>query len=278
MQTMAEKLLAFIPNFVGAGLILGLGWIIATVAQRAVTSTLQAAQADRFAERFGLAEVTGETGIPKFAGVLVFTLLIIPIAIAALDALDMRSISEPAQQMLTSLLNAIPNVFAAAIVILLAFIIGSLAPDIDGEGSITRPGKILWRFVGPAIGNLLDAIFELFSAVLKLFFSHRGFIHSPFLACCIIGLGFVLDRTWLMWFGGGFAAHLLGDAMTSGGIPVWSPVSSRRLSMLDMRTGSKREHMVAVTLLVFTCVFGWGLLPEAVKDTHRMIYEAAAKQ
>jgi Mechanosensitive ion channel, conserved TM helix len=127
MQAMAEKLLAFIPNFVGAGLILGLGWIIATVAQRAVTSTLRAAQADRFAERFGLAEVTGETGITKFAGVLVFTLLIIPIAIAALDALDMRSISGPAQHMLTSFLNAIPNVFAAAIVILLAFIIGRFA-------------------------------------------------------------------------------------------------------------------------------------------------------
>ena len=86
---------------------------------------------------------------------------------------------------------------------LLAFIIGSLASDIDGEGSITRPGKILWRFVGPAIGNLLDAIFELFSAVLKLFFSHRGFIHSPFIACCFIGLGFALDKMWLIWFGGG---------------------------------------------------------------------------
>ena len=127
MQAMVEKLLAFLPNLVGAGLILGLGWILATVAQRAVTSTLRAVQSDRLAERFGLAQVTGETGISNFAGVLIFTLLIIPVAIAALDALDMRSISGPAQQMLTSILDAIPNIFAAAIVLLLAFLIGRFA-------------------------------------------------------------------------------------------------------------------------------------------------------
>lgn len=127
MQAMVEKLLAFLPNLVGAGLILGLGWILATVAQRAVTSTLRAVQSDRLAERFGLAQVTGETGISNFAGVLIFTLLIIPVAIAALDALDIRSISGPAQQMLTSILDAIPNIFAAAIVLLLAFLIGRFA-------------------------------------------------------------------------------------------------------------------------------------------------------
>ncbi len=156
---------------------------------------------------------------------------------------------------------------------LLAFIIGSLAPDIDGEGSITRPGIILWRFVGPAIANILDSVFELISAVIKLVFCHRGFIHSPIVACGIIGLGFTINQTWLMWFGGGYGAHLLGDAMTAGGIPMWSPISSRRVSLSGMRTGSRTEHMFAAVLLVLTCVFGWDLLPEDVKDTHRMIYE-----
>ena len=123
MQAMTEKLLGFLPNLLAAGLILGIGWVIATVAKRAVGSTLKAAQADKLAERFGLAEVTGETGISKFSGALVFTLLIIPIAIAALEALAIRSISDPAKTMLESFLVAIPNIFAAAIVLLLAFLI-----------------------------------------------------------------------------------------------------------------------------------------------------------
>ena len=160
---------------------------------------------------------------------------------------------------------------------LLAFIIGSLAPDIDGEGSITRPGKILWRFVGSVIANLLDAVFELISAAVKLFLGHRGFIHSPIVACGIIGLGFTLNQVWLMWFGGGYGAHLLGDAMTAGGIPIWSPISSRRVSLSDMQTGSSTEHMIAAVLVVLSCVFGWELVPEDVKDSHRVIYEVTRR-
>lgn len=129
MQTMVEKLLAFLPNLVGAGLLMGLGWVLATVARRAVTSTLRAAQADKIVERFGLANITGESGVSNFSGLLVFTLLIIPIAIAALDALGIQSIAEPAKQMLQSFLDAIPNIFAAAIVLLLAFLIGRFASD-----------------------------------------------------------------------------------------------------------------------------------------------------
>jgi len=129
MQTMAEKLLGFLPNLVGAGLVMGLGWVVATVARRAVTSTLKAAQTDKLAERIGLAEVTGETGLSNFFGLLVFVLLIIPVAIAALEALGIQSVAQPAEQMLQGFLNAIPNIFAAAIVLLLAFVIGRFASD-----------------------------------------------------------------------------------------------------------------------------------------------------
>ena len=161
-------------------------------------------------------------------------------------------------------------------VALLAFIVGTLAPDIDGQGVITRPGRILRRFLGRGIGNVLDAVFELISAVVNALFGHRGFVHSPLLAACITGLGVYLAQSWLVWFGFGYAAHLLGDAMTAGGIPVWSPVSSKRVSLSSMRTGSRKESVLAVLLLAFTCLFGWDLLPEHVKATHLMIYETLA--
>lgn len=129
LETMAERFLGFLPNLVGAGLIFGIGWAVAGIAQRALTSVLEAAQADRWAEKYGLANVTGQTGISRFAGVLVFTLLIIPVAIAALDALAIQSISGPAKEMLSSFLNAIPNIFGAAIVLLLSFLIARFASD-----------------------------------------------------------------------------------------------------------------------------------------------------
>ena len=129
MQTMAEKFLAYLPNLVGAGLLFGVGWMLATVVRRALTGVLKAAQADHLAEKFGLSHITGDTGISNFVGVLAFTLLIIPVTIAALDALAIESISLPAKQMLESFLGAIPNIFAAAIVLLLAYLIGRFASD-----------------------------------------------------------------------------------------------------------------------------------------------------
>jgi membrane-bound metal-dependent hydrolase YbcI (DUF457 family) len=156
---------------------------------------------------------------------------------------------------------------------LLAFIVGSLAPDIDGQGVITRPGRILQNLIGRELGRVLDALFEFISVVLNALFGHRGFIHSPLVALCIIGLGHYLGWAWLMWFGGGYASHLLGDALTAGGIPMWSPISSRRVSLSGLKTGSRSEYVLAGMLLVFVCLCGWTLLPEQVKHTHRQIYE-----
>ena len=129
MQGMAQKFLDFVPNIVGAGLIFGIGWVVAMVARRAVTSVLEAVQADDVAKRAGLAAVTGDTGISKAIGALVFTLLIIPIAIAALDTLNIQSISGPAKQMLQGFLDAIPNIFAAAVVLLLSYLIAKFASE-----------------------------------------------------------------------------------------------------------------------------------------------------
>lgn len=129
LEQMAQRFLAFLPNSIGAGLIFGIGLAVATIARRATTSVLEATQADQLAERFGLKAMTGQAGITKFAGVLVFTLLIIPVAIAALDALAIQSIAQPAKDMLTSFLAAIPNIFGAAIVLLLSYVIARFAAD-----------------------------------------------------------------------------------------------------------------------------------------------------
>jgi inner membrane protein len=161
-------------------------------------------------------------------------------------------------------------------VCLLAFIVGSLAPDIDGQGVITRPGTMLRRFFGRGVANVLDAIFQLISAAIRTMFGHRGFIHSPLIALCLIGGGQYLGWAWLMWFGGGYASHLLGDALTAGGIPLWSPISSRRVSLSGMKTGSRTEYALARVLLVFVCLCGWALLPEQVKHAYRQLFEVIA--
>ena len=159
MQAMATDFLKFVPNIAGAGLIFGIGFMVAKVAKEALTSVLQAFHIDDLAERFGISAWTGDdeddvvrarrdfdddeddddfdfgyddmetesTGIAGFIGTLAFTLLIIPVAIAALDTLGIESISAPAKQMLQSVLAAIPKIFAACVVLGLAYFIGRFA-------------------------------------------------------------------------------------------------------------------------------------------------------
>ena len=161
VQEMSTTFLNFLPNLVGAGLIFGIGFMVAKVAKEAVTSVLRAAHVDTLAQKFGLTTLsmpseapastkkkkkqtveddhvidtdiskmeTADGGLAGFAGTLLFTLLIIPISIAALDTLGIESISAPAKQMLQSVLDAIPHVFAAAIVLGLAFFIARFASN-----------------------------------------------------------------------------------------------------------------------------------------------------
>lgn len=127
MQSMAKEFLGFVPNLIGAALIFAVGWIVATVAKRATMSILQSTRADALFERVGLDADRKEKSLSNFAGVLVFTLIIIPVAISALDALNVSSVSAPAKAMLEQFLNAIPNIFAAGVLIVLTYIIGRFA-------------------------------------------------------------------------------------------------------------------------------------------------------
>lgn len=125
LNTMLNQFFAFIPNVIGAALIFFVGFIVATIAKRLVTAALQAAGADGWAQKAGLAKTSGVgTGISSALGTLVFVLVIIPVAIAALNALQIEAISRPAIAVLSTILSAIPLVLAAAIVLAIGFFLG----------------------------------------------------------------------------------------------------------------------------------------------------------
>lgn len=163
---------------------------------------------------------------------------------------------------------------APDVLALLTVLCGVLAPDIDGNGVITRPGTILRRLVGRTIGDLIDFVVGIFVGALHLVFEHRGFIHSPMLALAMLvtGIGFAID--WLVWFSVGYTIHLIADAFTATGIPFFSPFSTVRVSYARVRVGGGTELIFAIVLLLLTCLCGWTLLPEDVKATHAAIYYA----
>jgi hypothetical protein len=120
---------AAIPNIIGAGLIFFVGYIVASVAKKAIEAVLTAARTEKLAEHAGMAK-SDPTTLPRMVGGIVFALIIIPVAIAALDQLNIRTISDPATAMLRIILDSIPHVIAAAIILALAFVVGRFASQL----------------------------------------------------------------------------------------------------------------------------------------------------
>ena len=124
LNQMQAEFFTFVPNVVGAGLLFFIGYLLATLARRVVETGLTAANLDGWLQKAGLAKLTGASGVARALGTLVFALIIIQFAIAALQELQIEAISVPAVQVLSTVYSALPMLIAAALVLAIAFVIG----------------------------------------------------------------------------------------------------------------------------------------------------------
>jgi len=126
VQGMLNDLLGYLPNLLGAAIILLVGWFVARIIRQIVTGLLVAAGADRLGERIGLTTAVGGQTLSGIIGTVVYALVLIPAIIAGLNALQIDAISGPATNMLNTLLDAIPAIFGAMIVLGVTYLIGRL--------------------------------------------------------------------------------------------------------------------------------------------------------
>jgi hypothetical protein len=88
---------------------------------------LAAAGSDRLSERIGIAPLS------KMVGLIVYTLILIPVLIAALNALELDAITQPASSMLALILGALPAIFAAALVVIIAYMVGKVVSGLIAD-------------------------------------------------------------------------------------------------------------------------------------------------
>ncbi len=158
IQTMFDGLLGALPNLLGAGLILLIGWFVAKIVRQIVSALLAAAGADRLGANVGMGPDAGPRRLSAVVGLLIYALILIPATIAALDALRIEAISRPAMTMLNQLMAAVPALFGAAIVLGVAFLVGkvisSLVTNIlAGVGFDQLIGKLGLRVEAGEGGN-----------------------------------------------------------------------------------------------------------------------------
>lgn len=144
LTQMLTKALDMLPNAVAALVIGGVGWILATVLRNLTTNLSRTAGIDKIGQRAGIGETVRLSGV---AGMLVFVVVFVPSLIAALDALKIEAISRPATDMLGMILEAVPHLIAAALILVVTWLVATFASRLLASllatlGFDTLPGRI----------------------------------------------------------------------------------------------------------------------------------------
>jgi hypothetical protein len=144
VRNMVDQTLSMLPNIFAAGVIVTAGWLVAKILRGLVTNLLAAVGADKLGESAGM---KGTVEVSRLAGLLVFILVFVPTLIAALEALKISAISGPATDMLGMILLAIPNLFAAALILFITWYVARFAAGLLGGllanlGLDTLPAKV----------------------------------------------------------------------------------------------------------------------------------------
>ena len=252
VQQLTNNAFAFIPNIIGAALIFIVGLVVAKIVRRLVEGALLAANADGWMRRTGLAE-TGtappaaaaggpaevtttapRASISRSIATLVFYLIMIPVTIAALDALRIEAISGPATQMLHTITNAIPNVLGALILLAVGYILGKLAkeaieqllPSMGFDRTISALGFSSGaaspsRTVGTAVMIAILLFFAVQAAQL---------LNSPIIAAMlaqVLELGSRVLFGSVIILGGVVIARIVSGLVSGAGTEGWLPAIMR---------------------------------------------------
>nr|WP_269914931.1 mechanosensitive ion channel [Acinetobacter sp. HY1485] len=151
VQNMVNEAISYVPNIFIAGVIVFVGYILAKIVRGIIEGLVNSVGLQAQAERIGMFK---NTSIGRVLGSFVFALVIITALIVAFEALGIESISQPATSMLNEIMSAIPNIIAAGLILVLAYVVsrfvaGLVRDVLSGTGVDNVPERLgVQRFLG----------------------------------------------------------------------------------------------------------------------------------
>ena len=130
VQGLLGNFIGYVDNIVFAGAIFFIGSMIARIVRDLVETALSTVNFDKWANHGGVEAVTGNSAISKTIGTVVYVLVIIPVAIAALQMLEISAITEPAMNLLNMVFKAIPLIIGSCLLLGLGFVISRWVADL----------------------------------------------------------------------------------------------------------------------------------------------------
>lgn len=220
IQNMLDNALSFLPNIISAAVILFLGFFAARLVKNLIYNLAVAANLDRFLDKLSGVDtdsVTENKGtLASVLANIVYFIIIVPIILVALDVLNIDTIAQPVSDVLNTILQAIPNILVAVVLLTIGIVLAKFAKDIltdllRGTGFnryssyLKKSGNVnidLAKIAGQLVG-LLIVLFFLVEALNVLNLGMLNTIVAAFIAylpnvlfaAIIIAVAFVGGQT-----------------------------------------------------------------------------------
>jgi hypothetical protein len=122
-----DTIIGWIPFVLMAALIAIVGWFLARIVRQLTISILTAFGVNRLGERAGISE---ERTLSEILGNILFYALLVVVLIAALDALQLTVISAPLTAMLTDIVEFIPGLLGAIVILIVSYFLGRIVANL----------------------------------------------------------------------------------------------------------------------------------------------------
>ncbi|ALS77674.1 mechanosensitive ion channel [Planococcus kocurii] len=121
----------YIPNVLGALLLLLIAWIVATIVRAIFTKGLKKAGADRAMVKGHMAKTkeSADSMLDSIGKILYYLIFILFIP-SVLQALDMNNVAQPISNMMNKLLAFLPNLFMAIIILVIGYFVAKFVKNL----------------------------------------------------------------------------------------------------------------------------------------------------
>ncbi len=161
-----SSFLLILPTVIGAIIIFAIGLVIAYWAKRIVVDLLRAAKVERFSKRAGIDQYLKKANfkfdLVDMIGVMIEWLIILIFFMAVVDILGLDVVSD----VLTEVLNYIPNIVAAALIFGAGYFVAGLV-EVLVRGALTSVDLKAAETIG-SLSRWLLLVVSLFAALDQL--------------------------------------------------------------------------------------------------------------
>lgn len=114
--------------------------------------------------------------------------------------------------------------------------------------------------------SMVGSKLKIISKPINKLFGHRTFLHSLLPLVLTVALFYILQgncsiihNLYFIQFYVGFIGHLIQDTLSSGGVAWFYPFQRKRISLCDIKYGSKKEFWLTLCLIF---IYGFLLLKQ----------------